>query len=78
MVERMIRSFVIVILAVVLTYGQASAQESFFKGKTVRIVVGSRLAAASIPIRERWRAIGAGIFPAIRRSWSKTWPEPAA
>ena len=40
MSERMIRGFVIVILAVVLAYGQASAQESFFKGKTVRIVVG--------------------------------------
>ena len=40
MVERMICSFMIVILAVLLTHGPASAQESFFKGKTVRIVVG--------------------------------------
>src|SRR4030095_562474 len=40
MVERMIRNLMIVIMGVLLAYGQAAAQESFFKGKTVRIVVG--------------------------------------
>lgn len=41
MAEQMLRNSAIVILAAVLLgSGQASAQEPFFKGKTVRIVVG--------------------------------------
>jgi tripartite-type tricarboxylate transporter receptor subunit TctC len=41
MAERMLRNIAIVILAVVPVWsGRASAQEPFFKGKTVRIVVG--------------------------------------
>lgn len=41
MAERMLRNIAIVILAAVLLWsGPAAAQEPFFKGKTVRIVVG--------------------------------------
>jgi tripartite-type tricarboxylate transporter receptor subunit TctC len=56
---------------------RTSAQEPFFKGKTVRIVVGFAAGGGFDTYTRRSRVIGAGIFPAIHRSSSKIWPAPA-
>jgi len=51
----------------------ALAQDQFFRGKSLRIVVGFAAGGGFDTIRAPSRVIGAGTFPATRRSSWKIW-----
>ena len=63
---------VLVVCLLFLVAGSAHAQEAFYRGKTVRLVVVSAPVAALMFIAERYPGISVSICPEIQPLLSKT------
>ena len=61
------------IVAIFIVAGRDGAgAQSFYQGKTLRLIVGFAPGGGSTPTRGCSRATWAGTFPAVRRSSSRT------
>ena len=65
-------AFALSVILASVTPAAAQDVASFYKGKTVRIVVGFTPGGGYDVYARAWRAITAATFPAIPRWWCRT------